>query len=82
MMIMTYATTMTSKGQITIPVAIRTKLGLMPNARFVVRLKNDTQVMIERAPTILDIAGSFRPKKAHNAVALRGRMEATYRSEQ
>lgn len=39
---MTYTTTMTSKGQITVPVAIRKKLGLKPGEQIAINLKGNT----------------------------------------
>lgn len=42
---MTYTTTMTSKGQITVPAPIRKKLGLKPGASLSVDLKGNTAVV-------------------------------------
>src|SRR5215208_2862569 len=42
---MTYTTTMTSKGQITVPVAIRKKLGLQPGASITIKLRSNTAVV-------------------------------------
>ncbi|MGC1177251.1 MAG: AbrB/MazE/SpoVT family DNA-binding domain-containing protein [Candidatus Saccharimonadales bacterium] len=41
---MTYTTTMTSKGQITVPAPIRKKLGIQPGASIDVKLKGNTAV--------------------------------------
>jgi AbrB family looped-hinge helix DNA binding protein len=42
---MTYATTMTSKGQVTVPVAIRRKLGFRPGEQITFELKGNTATL-------------------------------------
>ena len=42
---MTYSTTMTSKGQITVPAPIRKKLGLQPGSSINIKLKGNTAVV-------------------------------------
>lgn len=42
---MTYTTTMTSKGQITVPAPIRKKLGLQPGESINIELKGNTAVV-------------------------------------
>lgn len=42
---MTYSTTMTSKGQITVPAPIRRKLGLRPGASINIKLRGNTAVV-------------------------------------
>jgi AbrB family looped-hinge helix DNA binding protein len=45
---MTYSTTITSKGQITIPAAIRRNLGLKAGESVRFKLGDDNQVLIEK----------------------------------
>jgi AbrB family looped-hinge helix DNA binding protein len=52
---MTYFTTMTSKGQITLPVAIRRKLDFKPGQRIEVNLNNKKQATIEAPTSLLDV---------------------------
>lgn len=71
-------TTVTQKGQITLPKAIRDELGLKVYSRVYVMKKGDH---IEVHPTfdIVDIAGTFKPRrKVVSAVKLRGYMEKHY----
>lgn len=49
---MSYAHTITSKGQVTIPKDIRDKLGLKPGDRALFRTKKSGEVVIERPMTI------------------------------
>ena len=56
--------TVTSKGQITIPVGIRKSLGLKPRDRVVfTRLSDGTVVMRAKTRSILDLVGTV-PKPA------------------
>lgn len=43
------ATTVTSKGQVTIPKAVRDLLGLAPGSKVAFRRANDGSIVIERA---------------------------------
>jgi AbrB family looped-hinge helix DNA binding protein len=42
---MTYTTTMTSKGQITVPAPIRKKLGLQPGTAIDIKLRGNTAIV-------------------------------------
>jgi AbrB family looped-hinge helix DNA binding protein len=56
-------TTMTRKGQVTVPIEVRCLLGLKPRDR-VSFILGDDGVRIERAASGLDaIAGSVKPRK-------------------
>ena len=46
---MSYSTTLTSKGQVTIPVEIRRKLGLKPGERVLFNIGKNSQVVIEKS---------------------------------
>lgn len=57
-----YIATVTSKGQVTIPLAIRDELGLSPQDKIIFRLGADSKVEIERLPMSLEEAyGSVKP---------------------
>lgn len=45
---MTYNTTMTSKGQVTIPADIRRRLGLKPGETIHFRLAKNNQIIVEK----------------------------------
>ena len=77
---MTFVTSLTQKGQVTIPKKMREKAGLKP--RDIVRVeqgKNGT-IKITSQPTILDLAGTLVPRKNKNKDPLEAReyMENNY----
>lgn len=55
---MTYTATVTSQGQITIPVEIRRKLKLDKNRKIVLKLENNT-IFMESEPDIMQLSGSL-----------------------
>lgn len=78
---MTYQTSVTSKGQITIPKAFRDKLGLDRIRRVVVRLeKTGKTLQVEAAPDFLEVAARLRPRKNKRMNVLKARefMEKNY----
>jgi antitoxin PrlF len=50
-------TTMTSKGQLTIPKDIRERLGLMPGTRFFVTVQDGKVVAMPKNKRLADLAG-------------------------
>ncbi len=54
--------TVTQKGQVTIPLFIRESLGLEPKSR-VVFLKDKDRIYIKQAKDFLSLAGSIKTKK-------------------
>ena len=58
---MTFTATVTSQGQITIPVEIRRKLNLDKNRRIVLKLENNT-VFMEVEPDIFSLEGIFKDR--------------------
>jgi len=52
------AATMTSKGQITVPKAVRDALGLSEGDRVYFRVEGD-RAFLARTPDFLDLAGTF-----------------------
>lgn len=75
---MMYSTTVTQKGQITLPVKVRKFLGVTYRDSVVVRVERG-RVLVEPARDILDMAGSVRPVKGVGAVAVREEMEKVYK---
>jgi antitoxin PrlF len=53
-------TTMTSKGQITIPSEVRDALKLEPGTRFYVAARNGQVVAIPKNKNLMDLAGVFK----------------------
>lgn len=77
---MIYQTTITRKGQITIPKDIRDILGLDAGERLNVELERiKGEIKIKPAPDILDLAGTFKPKKVVNALKIRELMAKMYK---
>jgi AbrB family looped-hinge helix DNA binding protein len=77
---MTYQTTITKKGQVTVPKAVRDalniKLGSKVDLTFDEKKKT---VKIKPLPSLKDIAGRFKVKNPKNAVEMRAYMERHYR---
>lgn len=61
---MIYTTTLTQKGQVTIPVDIRNFLGLEPYEK-VTFIKTNDQVIIKPARSFLDLKGTIQKKKKY-----------------
>ena len=51
------------KGQVTIPAKVRKALGLKPGDRILYKVVDDKAELIPVKGTILDAAGTVRPKK-------------------
>lgn len=76
---MTYQTTITKKGQITIPKEIREVLKLEEGKRLDIELeKKKKRIIIKTAPDILELAGTFKPKRKINVLKAREMMEKYY----
>ena len=69
---MNYYTTLTSKGQITVPAVIRRKLGLEPGKKLSITLGSDQTITVQSSPTLeqvqrknreLLLARGFTPAK-------------------
>lgn len=62
---MIYQSTITKKGQITIPKDLRDFLGLKPASKVSFELQKDKKgIKIKKEPDILDLAGKFKSKKS------------------
>lgn len=66
---MTLTSTVTQKGQVTIPLMIRQALGLKPKER-VIFIKDDDRVYLKPAVNFLDLAGSIKTKKPFDIRAM------------
>lgn len=62
---MTYTATVTSQGQITIPVEIRRKLKLDKNRKIVLKLENNT-IFMKSEPDIFALEGIFKSRALKN----------------
>lgn len=59
---MTYTATVTQKGQVTIPLAIRQTLSIKPYEK-VVFIEKDNEIIIRQARSILELKASIKSKK-------------------
>ena len=76
---MTYLTTITKKGQMTMPKKVRKILGIKIPSQVELEIDKKTkQLQIRRAPDIMDFAGRFKVEKPINAIKVRGLMEKNY----
>ena len=77
---MAYQTTITRKGQITIPKEIREILKLREGKKLQIEFeRKKKEIRIKSAPDILDLAGKFKPKKAIDPVKIREIMARMYK---
>lgn len=60
---MQFTSSVTQKGQATIPSFIRKRLGIKPNTKIVFELSNDNQAMIKPAVDFFSMKGSIKTKK-------------------
>lgn len=76
---MTYSTTITQKGQITIPKPIREALGLEEGEKLEVELeKRKKEIRIKPAYDFLEIAKKIKVKKRIDPIKAREYMEKFY----
>lgn len=77
---MVYQTTITRKGQITIPKDIRDILRLDEGRKLEIEFEEKRrEIKIKSAPDILDLAGTFKPRNVVNAVKIRELMTKIYK---
>lgn len=76
---MPYQTTITTKGQITIPKEIRDILRLHEGRKMSIEIqaKND-EIRLKSYPDILELAGTLKVKKKMNVLKAREYMEKHY----
>ena len=71
-------TTLTQKGQLTIPRVMRNKLGLEPRKRVRVEMGKG-HLKVKPIEDLLDIAGMYKAPKGKNALQAREYMELHYK---
>lgn len=67
---MQFTTTVTQKGQATIPVSIRQKLGIKTNTKVIFELKNSTEAILKPVPDFLSFQGSLKTDKPFDVEAM------------
>ena len=76
---MIFASTITKKGQITIPIEIRRGFGLKEGGKvFIETIKDEGTITIRPKKSIFDLAGQFKPTKVESAVLMREKMAKAY----
>lgn len=63
---MQFTTSVTQKGQATIPAPIRKKLGIKPNSKVVFEFKNGAEVSIKPVIDFFTLKGSIKSSKSFN----------------
>ena len=71
-------TTLTQKGQLTLPKKIREKVGLKPYSKVYLKVSADS-VKITPTYDILDMAGKFTPKKKKSVLSAREELDKSYK---
>ncbi len=74
---MQFSATVTQKGQITLPLSIRRRLGVSPRDKVVIKVE-DEKVVVESGKDIVALAGSVRPIKGMDSLSTRKKMEKEY----
>ncbi|MHB8362167.1 MAG: AbrB/MazE/SpoVT family DNA-binding domain-containing protein [Patescibacteria group bacterium] len=67
---MQYTTSVTQKGQTTIPIQIRKKLGINMNSKIVFEIKENNEVLIRPTKNFFELKGSIKSKKPFNIEAM------------
>jgi len=76
---MTYTSTITKKGQVTIPFALRDLFGLKEGAKIFIEAQKESQeIILKPKKSIFDLAGKFEPKKVSSALQIREKMVRAY----
>lgn len=69
---MTFTTTVTQKGQVTLPKAMREQLKIDPYDQVVISMQANS-LMIKPVKSLLDLAGKLKPRKNANKSSLEAR---------
>lgn len=72
---MQFTTSVTQKGQATIPSSIRKSLGIRPNSKIVFELKNSSEASIRPVADFFALKGSIKTKKPFNINAMEKAVE-------
>ena len=76
---MLYHSSLTIKGQMTIPKEIRESLGLsVPSQIFITFDKKTQNILIKKTSNLLSLSGMIKTKKKINVAKLRNMIESTY----
>lgn len=67
---MQFTTTVTQKGQATIPIAIREKLGIKPNSKVSFEINDRNETVIKPVKDFLSLRGSLTSKKPFDIEAM------------
>ena len=70
-------TTVTQKGQITVPKAMRDRLGIKAYGSVVIDADKD-HIKVKPVQDVVDLAGSFKTKVTKSPLAARAQMERSY----
>ncbi|MBI4004861.1 AbrB/MazE/SpoVT family DNA-binding domain-containing protein [Candidatus Roizmanbacteria bacterium] len=74
---MQFTTTVTQKGQVTIPKHLRERFGIRPYDTVLVE-QSKTNIVIKPAVDILDLAGTMAPSRKKPLLKARKQMERQY----
>jgi bifunctional DNA-binding transcriptional regulator/antitoxin component of YhaV-PrlF toxin-antitoxin module len=80
---MKFVTSVTQKGQITLPISFRKQLSILPYSKVVLELlPSKKSITVEATEDILDLAGTFLPRanKKKSVMAALESMEDDYSS--
>ena len=72
---MQFTTSVTQKGQATIPAPIRKQLGIKPNTKIIFELKNRKEASIKPVPDFFSMKGSIQSKKPFDIYAMEKAVE-------
>ncbi len=72
---MQFTTSVTQKGQATIPVQIRQLLGIKPNTKIVFELNDNKEVFIKPVTDFFSLKGSVKTNKPFNITAMEKAVE-------
>jgi AbrB family looped-hinge helix DNA binding protein len=72
---MNFTTTVTQKGQATIPVQIRELLGIKKNTKIVFEIKNNKEVSIKPVVDFFSLKGSIKTNKPFDVEAMEKAIE-------
>lgn len=76
---MNYLTSISIKGQITIPMVIRKKMNLQKNAKLLVFLNKKTEeIQLKPIPDFFDLAKNLKVKQKRDVLKAREYMEKHY----
>ena len=72
---MQFTTSVTQKGQATIPVSIRQRLGIKPNTKIVFEMKNNNEVTLKPVKDFFSLKGSVKSVKPFDIDAMEKAVE-------